>query len=345
VSTADRTSRPSAPAGFRCIDAHTCGNPVRLVAEGGPVLDGDSMLDRRAHFMREFDWVRTALMYEPRGHAQMSGSILYPSTRADCDIGVLFIETSGCLPMCGHGTIGTVTIAIERRLVTPRTPGMLALDTPAGRVEAYYREEGGKVRSVRLVNVPAFLYREGLVVDCPELGGALRVDVAFGGNFYAIVEPQDGYRDLSDLTAQDLLTLSPRLRERLNARYRFEHPEDARMRGLTHILWTGVPREAGSDARNAVFYGDAAIDRSPCGTGTSARMAQLAARGELGPGDRFVHESIIGTRFTGRVEGLATVGDQAAIVPSIEGWARIYGDNRITVDPDDDPLWAGFLVR
>lgn len=329
---------------FRCIDAHTCGNPVRLVAEGGPRLEGDTMLDRRAHFLREYDWVRTALMFEPRGHALMSGSILYPSTREDCDVGVLFIETSGCLPMCGHGTIGTVTIAVERGLVSPRTPGRLALDTPAGKVEVSYREVGGRVRSVRLVNVPAWLHSRGLSVDCPELGGELRVDVAFGGNFYAIVESQEGYEGLESLTAQDLLSLSPRLRARLNERFRFEHPEDSRIQGLTHLLWTGEPRDPGSQGRNAVFYGDQAIDRSPCGTGTSARMAQLAARGELDVGDTYVHESIIGSKFTGRVEGRTQVGDRPAIIPSIEGWARVFGDNRITVDPDDDPFWAGFLV-
>ena len=203
---------------FRCIDAHTCGNPVRLVVEGGPRLEGDTMLDRRAHFLRDYDWVRTALMFEPRGHALMSGSILYPSTRADCDIGVLFIETSGCLPMCGHGTIGTVTIAVERGLVAPRTPGRLALDTPAGKVEISYEQVDGKVRSVRLVNVPAYLHSRDLSVDCPELGGELRVDVAFGGNFYAIVDPQEHYPDLSALSAQDLLSLSPRLRSRRRGR-------------------------------------------------------------------------------------------------------------------------------
>ncbi len=336
--------RPDSAATFRCIDAHTCGNPVRLVAEGGPALDGDTMLDRRAHFQREFDWVRTALMFEPRGHALMSGSILYPPTRDDCDVGVLFIETSGCLPMCGHGTIGTVTIAVERGLVTPRTPGRLALDTPAGKVDVRYRVENGRVRSVRLVNVPAWLHSSGLAVDCPELGGELRVDVAFGGNFYAIVEPQPGYEDLAALSAQDILAISPRLRERLNARYDFEHPEDPRIHGLSHLLWAGAPRRPDSDARNAVFYGDQAIDRSPCGTGTSARMAQLAARGDLAPGDRFVHESIIGSQFVGRVESRAKVGDIDAIVPSIEGWARIYGDNVITVDADDDPFWEGFVV-
>ena len=329
---------------FHCIDAHTCGNPVRLVYRGGPELEGETMLDRRQHFMREYDWIRTALMFEPRGHAMMSGSILYPSTRDDCDIGVLFIETSGCLPMCGHGTIGTVTIAIENRLVRPRVSGRLDLETPAGRVPVSYREENGKVRSVRLTNVPAFLHSRNLEVDCPELGAALRFDVAYGGNFYAIIEPQDGYADLEELGAADIVRLSRLLRERINARYRFDHPDDARLAQLRHVMWTGRPRQPGSDARNAVFYGDSAIDRSPCGTGTSARMAQLVARGELAVGDAFVHESYIGSQFTGRVEAAARVGDYEAIVPSIEGWARVYGHNLITVDPDDDPFWAGFTV-
>ncbi len=329
---------------FACIDAHTCGNPVRVVAEGGPRLDGDTMAERRRYFQAEYDWVRTALMYEPRGHAQMSGAIFYPATRDDCDIGVLFIETSGCLPMCGHGAIGAVTIAVERGLVRPATPGRLALDTPAGRVLAEYRFEGDKVRSVRLYNVPSFLAAADLPVPCPELDAELRVDVAFGGNFYAIVEPQPGYTDLDQLDARQLLAISPALRRRLNERYEFVHPEDARIAGLTHLLWTGRAHDPAADARNAVFYGDQAIDRSPCGTGTSARMAQLAARGDLRVGDRFVHESIIGSLFTGRVEGATRVGDVPAILPSIEGWARIYGVNHITVDPDDDPFWNGFQV-
>jgi 4-hydroxyproline epimerase len=329
---------------FHCIDAHTCGNPVRLVYRGGPDLGDGSMLDRRQRFLAEYDWIRTALMFEPRGHAQMSGSILYPSARDDCDIGVLFIETSGCLPMCGHGTIGTVTIAVENGLVQPRVPGRLDLETPAGRVSVSYREEGGKVRSVRLTNVPSFLHSKGLEVDCPELGGPLRFDVAWGGNFYAIIEPQEHYADLATLRAADIVRLSPLLRERINQRYRFDHPEDDRLSQLRHVMWTGRPRQTDSDARNAVFYGDAAIDRSPCGTGTSARLAQLAARGELAVGQDFVHESYIGSQFRGRAESLTQVGDYPAIVPSIEGWARVYGHNLITVDPADDPFWAGFAV-
>jgi 4-hydroxyproline epimerase len=329
---------------FHCIDAHACGNPVRLVYSGGPALEGGTMLDRQQHFEAEFDWVRTSLMFEPRGHAMMSGSILYPSERDDCDIGVLFIETSGCLPMCGHGAIGTVTIAIENGLVTPRVPGRLDLETPAGRVTVSYQQEGRKVRSVRLTNVPSFLHSSGLEVDCPELGGTLRFDVAYGGNFYSIIEPQEGYEDLERLSAADILRMSPLLRERINQRYTFSHPEDNRLSHMRHVLWAGRPRMPDSDARNAVFYGDAAIDRSPCGTGTSSRMAQLAARGELGVGDRFVHESYIGSQFTGRVEAEAQVGDYPAIVPSVEGWARVYGHNVITVDPADDPFWEGFTV-
>lgn len=329
---------------FDCIDAHTCGNPVRLVAGGGPELEGDSMAARRQHFLREFDWIRTALMFEPRGHAMMSGSILYPSTRDDCDVGVLFIETSGCLPMCGHGTIGTVTIAIEHGLARPREPGLLVLETPAGKVEARYVQQAGKVKSVRLTNIPSFLHSRDLEVECPELGGSLKVDVAYGGNFYAIVEVQPVFADLEDLSAADIVRISPLLRQRLNDRYEFVHPEDSRIRGLSHLLWAGKPKQTGSSARNAVFYGDQAIDRSPCGTGTSARMAQLAARGELKPGDSFVHESYIGSQFTGRVEAVTRVGNYPAIIPSIEGWARIYGHNRISVDPQDDPYWQGFLV-
>ena len=327
---------------FFCIDGHTCGNPVRLVAGGGPRLDGTTMMERRAYFLAEYDWIRKGLMFEPRGHDVMSGSILYPPTRPDCDVAVLFIETSGCLPMCGHGTIGTVTMAIEHGLVTPKTPGVLRLDTPAGPVVAEYRQEGQYVEEVRITNVPSFLYAEGLEVECPDLG-LLRVDVAYGGNFYAIVDPQENFSDMADHTAGQLIAWSPVLRQRLNEAYSFAHPENPSIDRLTHILWTGRPTVEGADARNAVFYGDKAIDRSPCGTGTSARMAQLHAKGRLKTGDTFLHESIIGSIFSGRVEAEATVGDRKAIVPSIGGWARMTGLNTIFID-DRDPFALGFSV-
>ncbi|TKT75476.1 4-hydroxyproline epimerase [Aquamicrobium sp. LC103] len=327
---------------FFCIDGHTCGNPVRLVAGGGPQLDGSTMMERRAHFLAEYDWIRKGLMFEPRGHDMMSGSILYPPTREDCDVAILFIETSGCLPMCGHGTIGTVTMAIEHGLVQPKTPGILRLDTPAGLVVAEYRQEGQYVEEVRITNVPSFLYAEGLEVECPDLG-PLRVDVAYGGNFYAIVDPQENYRDMADHSAGDLIAWSPVLRQRLNEAYSFAHPENPSINRLTHILWTGMPTVEGADARNAVFYGDKAIDRSPCGTGTSARMAQLHAKGRLKAGDGFVHESIIGSLFRGKVEAEAKVGNRPAIIPSIGGWARMTGLNTIFID-DRDPFAHGFSV-
>lgn len=327
---------------FTCIDGHTCGNPVRLVIGGAPYLNGATMLERRADFLARHDWVRTGLMCEPRGHDMMSGAILYPSTRDDCDIGVLFIETSGCLPMCGHGTIGTVTMAVEHGLIQPKEPGTLALDAPAGRVAIRYRQEGAHVEEVRLTNVPSYLHAEGLTAEVEGLGEVV-VDVAYGGNFYAIVEPQRHFRDMADFSAAQLLDLSPRLRAALNAKYEFIHPEHPQIRGLSHILWTGAPRNRQAHARNAVFYGDKAIDRSPCGTGTSARMAQLAAKAKLNVGDDFVHESIIGSLFHGRVEAAATIGDRPAIIPSIAGWARMTGYNTIFID-NRDPFAHGFVV-
>ncbi len=325
-----------------CIDAHTCGNPVRLVAGGGPLLTGNNMSEKRTHFLQEFDWIRKGLMFEPRGHDMMSGSILYPPSDTDNDIGVLFIETSGCLPMCGHGTIGTVTIAIEEGLVTPKIPGRLHLETPAGLVKVEYKEEHGKVSSVKLTNVPAYLAAENLNVGCPDLG-PLTFDVGYGGNFYAIIDSQENFKDLSNHSAGDLIQWSREMRTRMNAKYTFVHPDDPTINGLSHVLWTGAPMSDNADARNAVFYGDKAIDRSPCGTGTSARMAQWHARGNLQVGQKFVHESIIGSQFVGKVEAETQVGGAKGIVPSIEGWAKITGYNNIIID-EDDPYAHGFQV-
>ncbi len=328
---------------FHCIDAHTCGNPVRLIAAGGPMLNSTSMDQRRLEFLAEHDWIRRALMFEPRGHDMMSGSILYPPSDPANDVGVLFVETSGCLPMCGHGTIGTVTIAVEEGLVVPRTPGRLRLETPAGLVLVEYEASDGKVRSVRLTNVPAFVYAEGVEVDSPDLG-TLTADVAYGGNFYAIIDPQEHFAGIEHHTALELIGWSRTIRERLNENHAYAHPLDESIRGLSHVMWTGEPTKPNSDARNAVFYGEKAIDRSPCGTGTSARMAQWVAKGRLGEGDTFIHESIIGSQFVGRVESLTQCGPFDAIVPSIEGWARITGHSQIIVDDKDDPFAHGFSV-
>ncbi|MES1219021.1 MAG: 4-hydroxyproline epimerase [Bacteroidota bacterium] len=338
---------------FHCIDAHTCGNPVRLVKEGGPELIGKNMSEKRQHFLKEYDWIRTGLMFEPRGHDMMSGSILYPPHNPQNDVAVLFIETSGCLPMCGHGTIGTITIAIEEGLIQPKTPGTVRLETPAGLVMVEYEIADSphssdnskkiKVQSVNFTNVASFLHSSELTVVCPFLG-ELIIDVAYGGNFYAIVDVQENFAGLENYSADKLIVLARELRKQINANYEFVHPQDATIRGCSHILWTGAVLDKTSTARNAVFYGEKAIDRSPCGTGTSARMAQWYAKGGLKKGDEFIHESIIGSKFIGRIEEELIVDGKPAIRPSIEGWAKIYGSNTITIDAADDPYAYGFQV-
>lgn len=328
---------------FFCIDAHTCGNPVRLIAQGGPLLEGHNMSEKRQHFLREYDWIRKALMFEPRGHDMMSGSILYPPHDPQHDAGVLFVETSGCLPMCGHGTIGTVTIALENGIIVPKKAGELHLEVPAGLIVAYYEQQEGKVKSVRIKNVKSFLAAERIGITSSSLG-PLAVDVAFGGNFYAIIDPQKNFPGMENFSAEQLISMSRELRTSLNGSYSFVHPEDNTIKGISHIMWTGEPTSDKATARNAVFYGDKAIDRSPCGTGTSARMAQWFVKGKLKKGDLFIHESIIGSLFTGRVEEVSSVGTMPAIIPSIEGWARVYGFNTITVDEEDDPYALGFQV-
>ena len=328
---------------FECIDAHTCGNPVRVVKTGAPPLVGATMQEKRLHFLREFDWIRLGLMFEPRGHDMMSGSILYPPNNPSNDAAVLFIETSGCLPMCGHGTIGTVTVAIEKGLIQPQTPGRLNLETPAGLVQISYIEENGKVKSVKFINVPSYMALTNLEVVSPHLG-KLNVSVSYGGNFYAIIEAQENFHDMADYTASQLIDMSGPIRKAINTVATFVHPLDNNIQGCSHVMWTGKPIKPDSDGRNAVFYGDKAIDRSPCGTGTSARMALMASRGELNVGDSYIHESIIGSQFVGTVENKVKIGNQEGIIPGIEGWARITGTNIITIDEEDDPYAFGFQV-
>jgi 4-hydroxyproline epimerase len=330
---------------FHCIDAHTCGNPVRVIKQGGPELIGANMNEKRLHFIKEYDWIRKGLMFEPRGHDMMSGSILYPPHNPENDFAILFIETSGCLPMCGHGTIGTITIAIEEGLITPKVSGKIRMEAPAGLVEIEYQQSGKKVDWVKLTNVKSYLAAENLLIDCPELG-EITFDVAYGGNYYAIVDPQPNFAGIHDFTASKIIQYSQVVRERINKKYPdwFIHPENDSIRDVSHMMWTGSPIDPSSSGRNAVFYGDKAIDRSPCGTGTSARMAQLYSKGKLKKGEKFIHESYIGSKFIGRIEEESTMGDKVAVIPSIQGWAKVYGYNTIIIDDDDDPYAHGFQV-
>lgn len=330
---------------FTCIDAHTCGNPVRLIVKGGPELIGKNMSEKRQHFLTDFDWIRKGLMFEPRGHDMMSGSILFPPHDPANDVAILFLETSGCLPMCGHGTIGTITIAIEEGLISPKMSGKVRMETPAGLVEIEYQQSENKVDWVKLTNAKSYLAAERLTIDCPELG-ELIFDVAYGGNYYAIVDPQKRFSGLHNFTSSKIIQCSQVVRDRINKKYPrlFVHPENETIRDVTHMLWTGDPIDPTSAGRNAVFYGDKAIDRSPCGTGTSARMAQLHAKRRLKKDEEYIHESFIGSKFIGRIEEETTIGDKPAIIPSIQGWAKIFGYNTIIIDDEDDPYAYGFQV-
>ncbi len=327
---------------FDCIDGYTAGNPVRLIKSPKPDLKGQTMGDKRLYFMKHYDWIRQGLMYEPRGHDMMSGSFFYPPLEPDNDIAILFVETSGCLPMCGHGLIGALTFLLEEGLVTPKTEGLVNVETPAGLVRATYKKSGEKVEAVRFTNVPSFLLASGLTVECPDLG-KLVLDVSFGGNFYAIIEPQENFKGIEHYTAGQLIHWSRSIRSQLNEQQQFLHPLDEKIKGCSHVLWAGETSLEGNKARNAVFYGDKAIDRSPCGTGTSARMAQWFAKGKLKQGDTFIHESIIGSVFKGKVESTTQVGRYQGLIPSIEGSARVTGYNKLILDPED-PYVKGFQV-
>ncbi|OCK44002.1 hydroxyproline-2-epimerase [Tenacibaculum soleae] len=330
---------------FFCVDAHTCGNPVRLVTGGSPNLIGTNMSQKRQHFLNEYDWIRKGLMFEPRGHDMMSGAMLFPPHNSDNDFAILFIETSGCLPMCGHGTIGAVTIAIEEGLITPKTPGKIKMEAPAGLVEIEYQQTNEKVDWVKLTNVKSYLAAENLTVNCPELGD-ITFDVAYGGNYYAIIDPQKNFSGVHNFSASKIIQFSQVIRKNINEKYpdMFIHPENETIRDVTHLLWTGNPIDVTSSGRNAVFYGDKAIDRSPCGTGTSARLAQLYAKGKLKLDEPFIHESFIGSKFIGKVTKETTLNGKPAIIPSIQGWAKVFGYNNIIINDEDDPYAHGFQV-
>jgi len=244
--------------------------------------------------------------------------------------------------MCGHGLIGALTILLEENLIQPQSEGTLRVETPAGLVVASYKKMYDKIQSVKFTNVPAFLAAESLKVECQDLG-VLSIDVAYGGNFYAIIDIQENFKGIENYTAGQLIGWSREVRSQINTKHHFEHPLDEKIKGCSHVLWGGQPKQKGSTASNAVFYGDKAIDRSPCGTGTSARMAQWHAKGKLKLGDSFVHESVIGSVFNGKVEAIAQVGNKQGILPSIEGSARITGYNQLILDPED-PYVKGFQV-
>ncbi|HEY6760179.1 MAG TPA: proline racemase family protein [Baekduia sp.] len=327
---------------FAAVDSHTEGMPTRVITGGVPALPGATMLERKLWFEEHMDDVRLLLMREPRGHSAMSGAILQPPTRADADWGVLFIEVSGCLPMCGHGTIGVATVLVETGMVAVTEPEtVVRLDTPAGLVVVRVAVRDGRALAVTLRNVPAFLAARDQVVEV-DGWGRVGYDMAFGGNFYAIVDAGSIGVRVDPSASDTLIACGAAIMDAIDAVDRPAHPEDPRISGCHHV----VLYENGADgahARAATSIHPGWLDRSPCGTGTSARLAQLWARGELAVGQDFVNESVLGTRFTGRVVEETVVGGAPAIVPEITGRAWITGMGQYLL-ADDDPFPAGFRL-
>ena len=327
---------------FAAVDSHTEGMPTRVVTGGVGPIPGATMLERKLHFEQHLDELRLLLMREPRGHGAMSGAILQPPARDDADWGVIFIEVSGLLPMCGHGTIGVATVLVETGMVEVTEPEtVIRLDVPAGVVEARVQVQDGRACAVTIRNVPAFLHAQDRSVDVPGIG-TVRYDMAYGGNFYALTPAAGAGLVVDPARSTELVEAGLAVMAAINETDRPVHPEDERISGCHHVVFHEPGRD-GADAVAATSIHPGWLDRSPCGTGTSARMAALHARGELALGAPFVNESVIGTRFTGRLVGETTVGGKPAVIPEITGRAWITGMGQYLLD-QEDPFPAGFAL-
>jgi proline racemase len=327
---------------FSAVDSHTEGMPTRVITGGVGPIPGSSMLERKLYFEKHMDGLRKLLMREPRGHGAMSGAILQPPLRDDADWGVVFIEVSGCLPMCGHGTIGVATVLVETGMVEVSEPEtVVRLDTPAGLVEARVAVEGARARSVELRNVPSFLLARDREVEVE--GRVLRYDMAFGGNFYAILPAESAGLEVDPARASELVQRGLEVMAAVNQADRPEHPADARISGCKHVIFTAPGEDGPRSQRSATSIHPGWLDRSPCGTGTSAKLAALHARGDLAVGEPFVNRSVIGTRFGGRIVEETEVGGLPAVVAAISGRAWITGMGQYVLDPED-PFPEGFAL-
>jgi len=325
------------------IDTHTGGEPTRTIIGGLPWVPGKTMNAKMAYLEKNMDWIRTALMLEPRGHSGMAGALLTEPTHPEADIGVIFLETYGYAPMCGHGTIGVSTALVETGMVGVQEPVThLALDTPAGLIRVRVDVEKGAARSVTFRNIPSFVFAQDVACAIPKFG-KISMDVAFGGSVFAILAANSVGITICPENAGEIIEKGKMVRDAVNEQIAVQHPEIEYMDACTHVEFYGEPADPAAHLKNAVFFADRWIDRSPCGTGTSAKMAALHAKGELKPNEEFVHESIIGSIFKARVVAETTVGPYAAIIPEVTGSAHITGINQSLIDPDD-PHKHGFYV-
>ncbi len=324
------------------MDTHTGGNPTRSVISGLPRLKGATMSEKMLHMKAEYDWIRTLLMFEPRGHDVMSGALIVEPCRKDADIGVIFIETGGYLPMCGHDTIGLCTALVETGNIPVSEPlTRIRLDTPAGLVVAEAEVEGGKAKQVSFQNIPAFFDRS---VEVKVDGiGSVHSDIAYGGNFYAITDARRIGLELKPPNASMIVDAAIRIRTAINREYAIVHPEASFIRGVTHVEFFSDPVHPNAHIRNTVVVPPGGIDRSPCGTGTSAKLAALFAKGEIGLGELFVHESIVGSMFKAQVVESVKAGGIDAVVTKITGSAWLTGMHTF-YSHEEDELNDGFLL-
>ncbi len=329
---------------IHAIDSHTMGEPTRIVTGGIPNIKGNTMAEKKAYLEENLDYVRTSIMLEPRGHNDMFGSIITQPCNQEADFGIIFMDGGGYLNMCGHGSIGAITAAIETGMVEMKSPiTHVVMDTPAGIVKAEARIENDRVKEVSIVNVPAFLYKRDVQIEMPEIG-KVTFDISFGGSFFAIVKASDLGLKVEPKNAQKLTEIGLKMRDIINETIEIQHPELAHIKTVDLVEIYDKPTHPKANYKNVVIFGQGQVDRSPCGTGTSAKLATLHAKGELKEGEPFVYESILGTLFKGKIVGLGKVADYNAIIPEITGAAYITGFNHFVID-EEDPVKHGFILK
>ncbi len=328
--------------GLHAIDSHTAGEPTRIIVGGIPNIKGATMPEKKEYLEQNLDYLRTAVMLEPRGHRDMFGSILLAPVSPEADLGIIFMDGGGYLNMCGHGTIGAVTAAIETGMVPMVEPiTNVVLEAPAGIVRAEAKVENGKVKSVAFVNVPAFLYKKNQKVMLD--GKEITFDISFGGSFFVIVHAKELGLEIKPENSKNLTEMAIKLRSVINQEIEIQHPTLKHIKTVDLVEIYDEPTHPEATYKNVVIFGQGQVDRSPCGTGTSAKLATLFAKGEIKPGEKFVYESILGTLFYGEIVGTDKVGDYDAIIPKIAGSAYITGFSHFVID-ENDPVKYGFVL-
>lgn len=327
---------------FKAIDSHTMGEPTRIIYEGFPELIGNTMMERKEYLEKNYDHYRKALMLEPRGHRDMFGALLTAPVHKEADLGVIFMDSGGYLNMCGHGSIGCATVAVEAGFVEAKEPYTdVILDAPAGLIRARVKMKKGKAEEVSILNVPSFLYKENLKLELDEYG-TVPFDISFGGSFFALVDSEEIGIPICQENLEALTDLGMKLRKKINQSIEIHHPY-LNINSVDLVEIYGPPTNVKANCKNVVIFGDAQTDRSPCGTGTSAKVAALYTKGNLSLGQEFVYESITGSLFRGMATEETTVNGKMAIIPKVTGSAYITGFNQWLLD-EEDPLRYGFLI-